>query len=279
MANKQPPITLYATPESKKRKPESDLTIPTFETVQSQLEESNRELKQLISDSQRNILSTLTNQFEISRVGNEKLLNVMKIDIESIKSSMQEGKIKTAEIAKKVDSISAVQEQANFRLNQLEQEKLRNIMEINGAQLIVTNEPLKSQISKILTSLKINHLTEDITRAHTIDAKGKKIIVVEFASYEIKMRIMNEKFAHDKGKVVSLYFSHALTKFNRALLFRARQVAKARGMKISVANGCIYIKEKNEKKGFWIKCEEDLTNIEKGRRTTTLIEINQEKID
>lgn len=137
------------------------------------------------------------------------------------------------------------------RLNDLEQSKLDNMMDITGLKLDAQSksnpELLRSTVFKYLKS--IGHTLELFEIADAFYLSGTKksgdsyeIIRVTFLHDAIKRRVMKLKLNSHP-----VFFSHVLTKHNRLLLLQAKRHKKSHELHSAwTMNGQIFIKKQAE---------------------------------
>lgn len=129
----------------------------------------------------------------------------------------------------KVDSVQGDVALLNSRLNDLEQEKLSNILEIVGAsdkELESCNGNYRALVAAIFKLFNIPHNDTKIehVRLREVVSIKKKIIVVVFKSFTDKIEAIIAK----RQSTVSepIFFDHAMTPTTRFLFLQARRIAK-----------------------------------------------------
>jgi hypothetical protein len=196
---------------------------------------------------------------------NEKINQLKEAHDESTKNfheKLEAGRLANERIA---NDVSELQE----KFNELEQEKLNSHMEISGLESLNVErcsspiDTAKNVFEKLGILVNPQFISHAFTRHYT-DKKGvnKSPLTVVFTSSEIMLKAISDKVNLDKGKKPSVFFSPVLTKRNRALFMRARQVAKNINAKAYVISGRIYMRRELDKRGVQIKSERVLDEIE-----------------
>lgn len=157
----------------------------------------------------------------------------------------------------------------DIRVNQIEQIRINNKMEITGL-LIDDKEPLKKFIIGYIRSIGIEIEDHEIVDVYSRAARGtrrednqKRVIVVTFVHESVKNRIFIKKVNADKHtNNATIFFSHVLTPFNHHLLMKARHAVKeGKLMKAWSFNGEIFVMRSNDEGKMKITSENDLYQI------------------
>jgi hypothetical protein len=264
-SSKRAKADLMSSPSS----PESKMLIDDLKKTFSQaIEEMQKKSFALVSQ-ERDIVAqivtstvnnTMTKVFDtIETISADLLKRIEKL--ESDVSQMEQLKSEKQEMASRIVILEE-------KLNQLEQDKLMNCMEISGADLEVQNstKPLKTIVSDLLTHNSIPHNVDSIKKVQSREIKSqngcRKLLTVTFTNYDEKMQVMKAKFMNDKGKRVKIYFDHSITKHNRILFNQARTVIKSQAdKKAYIAKGRVYVKNVNEKFGVHISSFSDIEKL------------------
>jgi hypothetical protein len=267
------PNGLPRTPPSKQPKH----TTRSFEREKRKNEEMLEEsppaskgfLVELLTQNQNAIVNQVTAQIaplttQISEIA--KSQEETKAAVEGIRDEVNAKFAENGIAQRKImDDVSDLQ----AKMNDFEQEKLNANMEITGMdeRLMSTGKALTEIVKEIFNQLQIAYNDQMITKiyARTFSDKSramKSVITIVFSNVDEKTRVMQEKFQRDKGKVATIFFSHSLTKRNRSLYMRARQIAKKINAKAYVAAGRVYMKNQDDRKGIPIKCDQNLDEIE-----------------
>lgn len=187
-----------------------------------------------------------------------------------------------------IESLHSSHEHMTRRLNDIEQERIKNFMEITGVRPdLITSTPLKDLIFSLFASYNIQYAPGDVERSFVrfIQRNGEKvpIITIVFANHQEKLRVMRCKKEADNASLSKIYFSHALTPFNRGLFAKARGLGKELKIRyVFVADGHIFMKEENAPRGVCIKSTQDLENLKKNHKprvTTAESNLNAHNVD
>lgn len=240
----------------------------TLESMKDEL----ADIKAAMSKSEDSIVQKLvpivTNAFKNA---NADLLNMIEKKIDIVKAVVEEGRRTTQKISTIVDQLVVSCTEMQERINQLEQEKLNNSMEISGisSDLITPSTSLKNLASNLLKSYNIEHSIDSLVSVHTKDVKIKnetsKLLIVTLPSYAEKSRMMRIKRQNEKESPVKIFFGHVLTHRNRYLFMRARRVAKPMGIQVYVAHGRVYMKNPGDLRGSLIKSHDDVDHLEQSK--------------
>lgn len=149
----------------------------------------------------------------------------------------------------------------NLTENEVEQEKLKNCMDISGIsqELLNSPMPLIDIVTEILNDHKISHEKSSIVDVQKIS----DILVVTFKSYEEKLRILKLKRDFHKKKRFKICFNHTLTPTNSLLLTQARILCTKLKLRANVTHGKIYVNNLTSTGGVRIRSFSDLNQIEK----------------
>lgn len=258
--------TQQGTPSSKRTKNEMIASPPL--TLESMKEEV-AEIKNVVAESIQNLTEQVTKAFNTA---NAEMLSTIEKKMDNVMSVVDEDRKTTQRISSNVDQLVVSGNEMQLRINHLEQEKLNNSIEVSGipSNHFTRTTSLKQLASDLLKSYSIEHSFETFTRVYARDIKvnseNKKLLIITFANYDEKSRIMKLKRHNEKEKPVTIFFGHVLTQQNRLLFMRARKVAKSLGInQVYVAYGRIYMKNDGNLRGTLIKSHSDIDTIENSK--------------
>lgn len=221
------------------------------EITNEEINENIMTLRQIVEKGQQNI--------------ENKIVNLVR------ENCMRKEEISTNSEA--IKSLCSSHDHMTRRLNDLEQDRIKNFMEITGvrAELISNGTPLKDLIYSLFASYSIHCEPGDIDRSFVryIQRSGEKtpIITIVFANYQMKLHVMKTKKDNDCANASKIYFSHALTPHKRSLFAKARELGRELNIRyVFIADGHIFMKDENAAKGVCIKSIEDLENLKKNRK-------------
>lgn len=225
--------------------------VPESPTFDEKLKCFSDRIEKFIADSQAGMVVTLT---ELVNQANQQMFEVMKSEFEKIIKE-------NARLTEEVNSLSTSFKILSAEVNDLKQEKLNNLMEIDGIDSsIINTKPPKDVLNDLLASNQIkcdmSHI-ERVSKREINTVNGcKSLLVVSFRSYEDKMKVMMST------RKDNIYFNHMMTPKNRALFLKSRKEAKKINQRVTVAHGKIYVKKFGQKHGILIKTEDDLNKLQ-----------------
>lgn len=185
---------------------------------------------------QNEILKQLSSQMNTVIQGMSGLSNgqsSLSVGLNSLSAEMSSGFKKINEQVEKVESMvnnhSLRLTTINKRLNDIEQDKRRNKVEIQGLleRKLHGNDLCKNVVnylSKIGISVEKHELAGAFCYSKKVRNQDEVVVVAEFNHENTKSRIMSEKFK--KKTDDSVYFSHSLTKYNAGLMSHAKKLKK-----------------------------------------------------
>lgn len=217
--------------------------------ITSSSESTAATVKQLIIEMKKNIASTVR----------ELIDSEIKKLLDKISKLEEEG----AQHSKDIASYSSSKQDLSARINQLEQDKLNNSIEITGICPAAMNsaKSAKEIASQVLSVYDVQNFKNAYKRQITTKTEQKKVLIVTFNSYGEKMDALNKKRTADMEKKCSVYFNHSLTSSNRSLYMHARIIAKSLKLKVAISLGRVFIRHPGEVYGNRIKSQQDLENI------------------
>lgn len=262
----------HETPSRYKRSKDDMIKSPplTLESMKNEVSD----IKTAMAESEDRIVQKLTHHLTGAfNAANTKMLNGLETKIDSVMSAVDEDRRTTQRISTNVDRLIVSSNDMQAKINQLEQEKFNNSMEISGLSLnyFAPNVSLRKLTHDIFMSYNIQFNIDGLVRVYAREIKVnnevRKLLVITFANYDEKLHVMKLKRQNEKEKPVKIFFSHVLTQQNRSLFMRARQVAKSLNIKqVYVAYGRIYMKNDEDRRGSLIKSHEDIDVIENSKR-------------
>lgn len=198
---------------------------------------------------------------------NEKFaMHIKELMLEQVKkliAEMAKLREKNAEYEKSIDTLNSAQDNFSTRLNDLEQEKLNNRIEISGINSTTMNSQKSAEeiASQVLSIYNVKNFKSAYKRQITVKSQRINLLIVTFDTYEDKMQALDNKRTADVGKKCTVYFNHSLTGFNRSLYMHARIVAKSLNLKTAISYGRIFIRKPEVKFGTRIRSVKDLDDI------------------
>jgi hypothetical protein len=249
--------------KSEKRKlTEETITLKTMnDSLQNQLRGISNHLFGLKSSTDENFNTLNGNMLIIHE-------NIAKVNkkIEDVKSWVSEDIKKVDEKISEV-RIASIENQQN--INYLFQINMDKMMEIEGIDpYLLDNAPNKKSVAiDTIRSLNIQIVENDIISASVKNfTKTKnntkhevKILIVQFASFEEKIRIMRARKTVRNHR--NIYFSHVFTPHNRNLYLKARKISIQKNLKYYFAGGKVNV-VRLDGKAKWIASDEDLKEFE-----------------
>lgn len=258
-----------STPPPRKSTKRNNANVEKSPDIKQKLEDTYKELKSLI-DSKYETYSHAKNE-EIIRLLDEHLSRVselVKNEVLKIHEEFLKLKNKNSEDTKSLNDVNSSHADLSMRLNQLEQEKLVNRIEISGLNPSILNsqKPAFDIASQVLKVYGISNFEYAYKRQIRTESGQKSLLIVSFGSYSEKMLALNKKRTIDKGKNCTVFFNHTLTRFNRNLYMEARKLSKSINMTTIISHGRIFIRGLNEKFGTRIMSQSDLNSIRPQRQ-------------
>jgi len=210
-------------------------------------------------DSLMDRFNSLSNEIKSSEINVEKKIDEKFRDlqgfIENTNKKLEDLEVKVEENDKRLD-------QNTKAINLLNQKELQNKMDIIGAKWPkrIEREKIKEEVLKLMRKYNINLDAKEIKSAYvrTNSSTDMQIMVVEFADFETKLKVMKDKRASTIRD--GIFFDSSLTPLNGKLMSSARKIAKDKKFKAYINNNRINVK-KSDGKVKWIECEADLENI------------------
>lgn len=152
----------------------------------------------------------------------------------------------------------------------MEQFKLQNCMEVKGLKENDIKEvtDLKKFAVQLLRKLNVTCDPNQIVKAYAQTIKDGQstlpLINIWFSNEEEKVRIMTEKAQYEINHNLKsgIFFNHALTRYNRALLNKALSIRHRVNLPIVVVrNGKINMKRDKKSKPKIIRTFEDIDEL------------------
>lgn len=172
--------------------------------------------------------------------------------------------VKIDEIEGKIESVNVKADNNSKLINWMQQEKLQNKMEIDGLKIdgSVNKSEVKAATLKFLHDLGLKVNSDEIKAAQMIhvsisktDRTTKPIIVVEFESLDVKIRVMRDKKL--KKEQSGVFFDNCLTPVNRSLMGKLKKITKPKNFTVYIRNNRIFAK-KSSVLFRPVECEEDI---------------------
>jgi hypothetical protein len=185
-----------------------------------------------------------------------------KIDekFSDLKGYMEETDKKLKDMSERLDINDLKADENAKAINLLNQKDLQNKMEIVGAKWPeeIRKDQMKDEVIKVLSECKVRIDVSGIKSAYLRKSKlaSGHVMVVEFADFETKMRVMKGK--RQWRMKDGIYFDHALTPINGKLMGAARKIAREKNFKIYLNNNRINVKRSDNE----IKMIESSADIE-----------------
>lgn len=200
-------------------------------------------------------------------IGND--LRVIKSDVAELKSFSGAILSRTQVLEENYEKIKERCEQVDLRLNSIEQHNLRFRMEIKGVDesAVEKVKNWKAYVVEILSKFNVRCEEDKIERAYrkmVNTTRPFSLIVVWFYDENEKIRVMKEKFDHQKKNSIrsDIYLNHCLTSYNRALYTKALKVKSMLGMEmVFIRNGRITMKQNHQSKPFFVSAFEDIDKL------------------
>lgn len=198
----------------------------------------------------------------------------IKSSLKEITNEVASVRNRVSELEQKATESDKKQYEVDLRLNALEQVNLKCCLEIKGlnrSDLQNIND-WKQFALAVLRRLGTTCEAREIKKAYKQTIFNRKensqfeLLVVWFESDLDKDRVMNEKIEYEKQQKIksNIFLNHALTKYNRILLNKARDVKAQTCMPIvTFRNGKVRVKAKKEDKPRIIHSLEDLDELVK----------------
>ena len=187
---------------------------------------------------------------------------------EIVKDSLKEISAKFTCVENRIEKVEQRQQKVDLRINALEQYNKMKCMEIKGLknQGLNDNINVKDYVLSMMNFYNIKCESESIEKAYLIRVPNvdSPLIIVWFNNEDEKIRVMTEKskFERNAKEKSGVYFNHALTKYNRALLSKVISVKSQLGVKsVYVRNGKIVTKVNQDARPKIIESFEELERI------------------
>lgn len=196
-------------------------------------------------------------------------------DISSLKNDNAEIRSHLNTNTNEIRALHQGQSDISMRLNDLEQNAISLHMEISGINPDLVKPPADPMqlVLSLLDSYRIQYASSDIekvlVRFIRRNDSSLPIVTVIFSTMDEKIQVMKRKKEVDPENSQRIFFSHALTPYNRNLFARARQVGKEAGIRfVFVANGRIYLREEQAVKGTCVRTVDELDKLKKALMMT-----------
>lgn len=241
--------------ESLKRKAEDDLETTNenmcdkimnkFNTLSHQIKEMELKFERKMDEKLDDKANNLSKQIKELEVNVEK-----KIDEKfgEFKEFMDKTDQKLKEVEKKVEMNKNVSTENTRAINVLNQKELMNKIDIVGVKWSnsLKKENVKDEAKKIINKCNIKLEISDIKSAFLRNTKASRgqVMVVEFAEFETKIRVMKEKRMLKVRD--GIFFDNTLTHTNVKLMIEARKIAKDKNFKAYLNNNRVCIRQSNE---------------------------------
>lgn len=213
----------------------------------------------------------------------QKLDHLMKeqagiaTDVSTLKSDNVQIKSQLAANSKNITSLNVGQADMTRRLNELEQKSIALHMEISGIRLDLVQPPadIKLIVFSLFDSYKIEYASADIDKVMVRFIKQNNvsvpIVTVVFSNLLEKLHIMKRKKELDPDNADKIYFSHALTPFNRNLFAKARHAGKEMGIRfVFVADGRVFLRDEFAPRGTCVRTIEELEAFKRSYKKPNL---------
>lgn len=253
-------------------------TYPIFNSSQS----SNfKRLRTTGSDSddnpakdEENIpLRSINDLFDAIKLNNDEIIrsrNEQLMKMDELKNEMNDKFVRVDErlnnVSSLVDKHSSDIDKLQIKMNEIEQDKLAEVMDVIGWEKIVVPptdwQPRDSHnvASAVFNYYEIDPTCIERSYVRSVSSTGVKILVIIFKSTVEKIEAMKkkrEKLNDKKG----VYFDHAMTPAIRRLFMKARILSKTIGGKSTqLNNGKVTIIQHDGRK-LRILSDDDLEKI------------------